>query len=440
MELQQSVQNASAPSMRACLRSISFAIVDKMPSIRSISLFATNAVQMVLGGVSPNKIRQASYDLSASASCSSPQLSCHNTSAVQDLCCFNAPGGSLLQTQFWDTDPATGPDDSWTIHGLWPDHCDGTYDANCDDSRAYTNISAILQAAGDTDTLSYMQTYWKDYQGNDESFWEHEWGKHGTCISTVNPTCYTDYQPTEEVPDFFDRTVALFKTLPSYTWLKDAGIVPSTSATYTASAIQAALSKNHGAQVYLGCQSGALDEIWYYFNVRGSVQTGTFEPASPDGGTGSCPSTGIKYLPKGTSASPTTTAPSSTNAPQPTSTGPAFSGKGTLNVVTSGSTKGCIISGGKWYTTGTCATFTATSSGDGFTLKSSKGSCAIQSGTLTCASTVSSASTFSADRSNLAYDGASTFYADSVPSGSIQAAVYADDSHATSLQISWQSA
>ena len=46
-------------------------------------------------------------------------LSCHNSTAVEDTCCFNSPGGLILLTQFWDTDPATGPDDSWTIHGLW---------------------------------------------------------------------------------------------------------------------------------------------------------------------------------------------------------------------------------------------------------------------------------------------------------------------------------
>lgn len=46
-------------------------------------------------------------------------LSCNNSTAVPDSCCFNAPGGALLLTQFWDTDPATGPSDSWTLHGLW---------------------------------------------------------------------------------------------------------------------------------------------------------------------------------------------------------------------------------------------------------------------------------------------------------------------------------
>ena len=61
-----------------------------------------------------------------------------------------------------------------------------------------------------------MNTYWKDYQGNDESFWEHEWDKHGTCISTLRPSCYTNYVPQEEVVDFFQKTVDLFKTLNSY--------------------------------------------------------------------------------------------------------------------------------------------------------------------------------------------------------------------------------
>lgn len=52
------------------------------------------------------------------AICPYPQLSCQTTD-VQDTCCFNTPGGLFLQTQFWDTNPVTGPVDSWTIHGLW---------------------------------------------------------------------------------------------------------------------------------------------------------------------------------------------------------------------------------------------------------------------------------------------------------------------------------
>jgi ribonuclease T2 len=186
------------------------------------------------------------------------------------------------KTQFWDANPATGPSDSWTIHGLWPDHCDGTYDANCDPSRAYTNISSILTAAGASSVLSYMNTYWKDVNGNDESFWDHEWEKHGTCISTLQPSCYTNYAMQEEVVDYFTTTVNLFKTLPSYTWLSNAGIVPSTSATYTSAAIMAALKTPRGVDVVIQCKNtNELDEIWYFYDVQGSVQTGTFIPTAP---------------------------------------------------------------------------------------------------------------------------------------------------------------
>jgi len=58
-------------------------------------------------------VSRSLYGLAAIAAgapktCTSPQTSCQNTTAVADLCCFNAPGGQLLQTQFWDTSPSTG--------------------------------------------------------------------------------------------------------------------------------------------------------------------------------------------------------------------------------------------------------------------------------------------------------------------------------------------
>lgn len=46
-------------------------------------------------------------------------LSCQTSGAAANTCCLNSPGGQLLLTQFWDADPATGPVDSWTVHGLW---------------------------------------------------------------------------------------------------------------------------------------------------------------------------------------------------------------------------------------------------------------------------------------------------------------------------------
>lgn len=48
---------------------------------------------------------------------SSSPLSCSTSN--DGSCCYEAPGGLLLQTQFWDYSPSIGPSDSWGIHGLW---------------------------------------------------------------------------------------------------------------------------------------------------------------------------------------------------------------------------------------------------------------------------------------------------------------------------------
>ncbi|MCJ1231190.1 ribonuclease T2-like [Toensbergia leucococca] len=230
---------------------------------------------------------------------SNSSLSCHNSTFVQPSCCFNYPGGQLLQTQYWDTDPASGPADHWTVHGLWPDHCDGTYDSYCDASREYTNISSIISSFGRVDLLQYMEKFWTDYHGNDESFWAHEFGKHATCINTLDPSCYVNYKPQEEVVDFFHRTVELFKTLDTYKFLAMAGIYPSTTTTYTFNQIQSALRQARGVNATFQCTSkGELDEMWYTFDIRGSVQTGQFVATEPVGEASSCNATGIKYLPK----------------------------------------------------------------------------------------------------------------------------------------------
>ncbi|MCJ1365954.1 ribonuclease T2-like [Acarospora aff. strigata] len=307
-------------------------------------------------------------------------------------------------------------------------------------------MTDILNSFGKTDLLNYMNTYWKDYQGNDEQFWKHEWDKHGTCISTLRTQCYTGYTAKEEVVDYFQKAVDLFKGLNSYQYLAAAGILPSSSKTYTSAEIQAALTAPRGHPVTIGCRNGELDEIWYHYNVAGSVQTGEFVAADPDGTKSTCPATGIKYLPKGaTSPSGTSTTLATSTVPTATATatatgtpGAPFSGKGYLNVRTGGTQKGCIISSGKWYTSGTCATFTAAASGTGFTLTSSKGPCAIVSSALTCASTVTSPTVF-ADVNGLLADnsGSTAFYATSVPSGTTQATVYTS-SQAAGLEIVWQ--
>lgn len=68
-----------------------------------------------------------------------PELSCVNGGNTSlspkevDSCCIETFGGLILSTEFWtwysDVPENEGkfPQDSWTIHGLWPDFCNGSY-------------------------------------------------------------------------------------------------------------------------------------------------------------------------------------------------------------------------------------------------------------------------------------------------------------------------
>lgn len=337
-----------------------------------------------------------------------------------------------------------------------PDHCNGTFDANCDHTRVYSNITSILSAAGANDLLTDMGTYWKDYQGNDEYFWEHEWSKHGTCISTLNTKCYANYVPQQEVVDFFNTTVELFKTLPTYVTLAAAGILPAVSTTYTAAEIQAPLQAMHGASVILRCKNRALNEVWYHFDVRGSVQTGQFVAAEPNGVSSNCPPTGITYLPKSGSQMPTgstTTAVTTTTRVEiPSPTGPPFQGKGFLQVRRQGRRTGCLISGGAWYTSGTCAGFRAQAdiveAGEKtrlFTLTTARGPCGFIRGRFACSKYLTTQTIFSSTgdgvsgTEKLSYRNQTTFFAASVPGRFEKIFLYSntEDDHDLELEVLW---
>ncbi|KAG4432833.1 hypothetical protein IFR05_011672, partial [Cadophora sp. M221] len=288
-----------------------------MPTLRALTQYASNILHLAqhpflssypLSSSSSslsafnlplNQQTQTSFDHTCPVD--SP-VSCHNSTSFPDSCCFIYPGGQLLQTQFWDTAPSIGPADSWTLHGLWPDLCDGSYPSFCKAAPMYHNISAILsssnaslppltssssQSAQKTSTstlLDYMLKYWLPNRGSPDSFWEHEWNKHGTCINTLSPTCYSPstspspststqpYAPGDEVISFFTRAASLFRTLDTYAALSASGIVPSTTQTYRREEISAALRKVTGRDVLVRCRGNRLNEVWYSFNVRGSLQ------------------------------------------------------------------------------------------------------------------------------------------------------------------------
>jgi ribonuclease T2 len=187
----------------------------------------------------------------------------------------------------------------------------------------------------------------------------------------------------------------------------------------------------------LRCSSNSISEVWYSYYVRGSVQTGEFEATDPVGTTDNC-SGNIYYYPKSGASTTTTTTTPATGTPTSQPTGSVWSGSGHLSVTTSGVSKGCLISAGTWYVSGTCATYTATPSGAGFTLSSSKGACGVTSGKFVCSGSTA-AGVFVAVDGKLVFDAGTTWYASGVPSGITQVSVYTTSvsGRTTELSVGW---
>ncbi|KAK9899000.1 hypothetical protein P389DRAFT_194014 [Cystobasidium minutum MCA 4210] len=85
--------------------------------------------------------------------------SCPNQDPTQvDSCCVETYGGLVLATQFWNT--YTQPDQKlpanhWTLHGLWPDFCNGSYTGYCDVSRQFDPVPSPNVSAGGEQLQEY---------------------------------------------------------------------------------------------------------------------------------------------------------------------------------------------------------------------------------------------------------------------------------------------
>lgn len=251
-------------------------------------------------------------------------FSCENTTVIENTCCSPTPGGLVLSTQFWDT--YTGlehrgqllPKNSWTLHGLWPDNCDGSFDQYCDFSRQYDpapspaklpngtvippyngpSVATFIAEFGRFDLLNFMNKYWINQGAPNDVFWAHEFSKHATCTSTFDVACYgPDYKKHQDLVDFYDAAIRAYKQYPTYNMLAAFGIIPSNKTTYTLSQFQTALKAQTGAVPYLGCGNNGtvLQEVWYFQHVFGTEQFGHFKTLDSTTNSTCSPTAGIWY-------------------------------------------------------------------------------------------------------------------------------------------------
>ena len=93
-------------------------------------------------------------------------------------------------------------DDSYMIHGLWPQYDKDSYPSYCK-NVSYSKPTGKL--------LDKMNTYWLSC-GDPEQLWEHEWEKHGSCVN--NQTGMNEME-------FFNKTIELFEENNNKTLLCD---------------------------------------------------------------------------------------------------------------------------------------------------------------------------------------------------------------------------
>ncbi|ORX50842.1 ribonuclease T2 [Hesseltinella vesiculosa] len=202
--------------------------------------------------------------------CNRTVLSCHWNGGNVDACCSPKYGLVVLSLQWVEN---LGPSDDFTIHGLWPDTCNGgrAPSRGCDRSRISNQVGNIIRSRSPS-LYQELSRIWPSYKGDNNWFWSHEWTKHGSCVSTLQPRCYGDsYVKYQDVIDYFNKTLDLHAEYDLYGALNLAGVSPGRR--YQVQTMGDALRNAFGKKVKIDCdRSGTLSEISLFFYVQGRDQ------------------------------------------------------------------------------------------------------------------------------------------------------------------------
>ncbi|XP_039069478.1 ribonuclease 1-like [Hibiscus syriacus] len=157
--------------------------------------------------------------------------------------------------------PTTGkPAVDFGIHGLWPNYNDGSYPQNCDSGNPFDESKI-------SDLIGNMRKNWPTLacpSGSGETFWSHEWEKHGTCSESVF-----------DQHNYFETTLGLKQQTKLLQALKTAGINPDGS-TYSLENIKDAIKEGTGHTPWIECNrdssgNSQLYQVYLCLDNSGSI-------------------------------------------------------------------------------------------------------------------------------------------------------------------------
>ncbi|XP_045193821.2 ribonuclease Oy-like [Mercenaria mercenaria] len=129
---------------------------------------------------------------------------------------------------------------TWTIHGLWPQLGADKGPTSCNSSWHFdfSRIASLTQQ---------LKAYWPNLYNDTipDSFWEHEWDKHGTCC--------TDLDSTAGERNYFTTGLNLNKKYDVSQMLADSGVKPSETALYSYGDFVNAVKKAIGYEPVIQC-------------------------------------------------------------------------------------------------------------------------------------------------------------------------------------------
>jgi ribonuclease T2 len=151
--------------------------------------------------------------------------------------------------------PANISSTDWVLHGLWPTKTGSIGPENC-------NTSATWDVNLVNPILSDLESYWPNFESNTafDSFWEHEWLKHGTCAQNL-PALQGEL-------NFFSLPLQFRKKFNLYQSLLNQNIAPSAAKTFSHNQFVAALQEAFNERIGVYCSYSEDTKMHYVAEIR----------------------------------------------------------------------------------------------------------------------------------------------------------------------------